>query len=121
MGKNWWARKGLILLILCSVLCAGSAMATTLHGTIYDLDLQEVVDCVVEIDTDPAQRYVSKDGSYAFEVPPGDYTIKVTYPGTLENQSYEEPVSITEEGSYVFDIIIFPDIDDRLYIHDLMI
>jgi len=84
--------------------------ATTLHGTVYDLELNKVENALVEIDTEPAQRYLAKDGSYSFEVPKGDYTIRVTYSIDDLNDTYREDLAVSQEGNYVFDIFLFPEI-----------
>ena len=54
----------LILLVLLSVF----SQAVTLEGQIYDYQLNELDNVLVEIDTVPSQQFLSKDGSYSFEL-----------------------------------------------------
>ena len=58
-------RLNVFLAVLLIIVHAGSAAAATLHGKIYDIELNELNDVIVEVDSEPAQRYVSKDGSYS--------------------------------------------------------
>ncbi|MBU0461293.1 MAG: hypothetical protein KJ574_01770, partial [Nanoarchaeota archaeon] len=101
------------LLILALVLLVPFTYATTLHGTIYDLELTPVENALVEIDTQPPQRYLAKDGSYSFEVPKGTFTIKVTYSTQDLNDTYHEDVVVKEEGRYIFDIFLFPETSEE--------
>lgn len=88
--------------------------AATIRGTVYDLDLLPVENVIIEIDTTPHQRMVAQDGSYTFSVPDGDYHIKAmvdqgdsTFVMTVEN------ISIQDEGSYVLDLFLFPDLEEE--------
>ena len=89
--------------------------AATIYGTIYDLGLEKVNNVKVEINTEPNQLYISKNGSYAFNVPNGNYTIEASYfqDGILESYA-EEGVSVKDDGTYVFDLILFPSVEEDL-------
>jgi len=52
--------------------------SAAIYGTIYDFSLDKAKDVRVEIDTEPRQFYISKDGSYAFNVPNVDYKVAAT-------------------------------------------
>ncbi|MFH1054152.1 MAG: hypothetical protein V1740_07070 [Candidatus Woesearchaeota archaeon] len=89
--------------------------AATLHGDVYDLELNKVDNAIVEVDSEPRQRVVSKEGEYSFELSPGEYNL-IAYlnDGNYTISSTAEPVSIKEEGDFVLDLILFPGIDDDL-------
>src|SRR3989344_7431003 len=64
-------------LILCIFFILGTSLvsATILKGTIYTAELEPALNVLVEITTIPEQRFLSRDGAYSFEVPPGNYTL----------------------------------------------
>lgn len=100
--------------IILFVLLAMSVHAATLTGTVYDLDLEEVKTAVIEIDTKPAQRMVARDGTYSFEVPPGDYilTASVREDGIIVLGSREE-LTVDVSGEYVYDLFLFEDFTEE--------
>ncbi|MFH1315909.1 MAG: hypothetical protein ABII01_00130 [Candidatus Woesearchaeota archaeon] len=91
------------------------ASAANLHGDVYDLELNKVDNAIVEVDSEPRQRVVSKEGEYSFELSPGEYNL-IAYlnDGNYTISSTSETVSIKEEGDFVLDLILFPGIDDDL-------
>ncbi len=101
------------LLIALFILPAVSA--ATLHGTIYNDDLTIASNVLVEINTQPAQRYLSFDGSYEFDVPVGQYTLEVTFAENGNNQTLEENITVMQEGSFRYDLFLFPAIDVEEY------
>ncbi len=101
-------------LLVILVFMAASVHAATVHGTIYDLDLNPVKNTIVEINTMPNQRMVARDGSYSFSVPKGDYRIKATHDqpdGTLLLAT--ETITVKNEGDYVLDLFLFPDLEEE--------
>jgi uncharacterized membrane protein len=92
------------IMIVCTllILCVSMANAAVISGTIYDLALQKESDIVVEIDTMPQQLIVSKDGYYAFNVKPGNYTLHA-YTALSESM---ESITVTDDGEYVLDIVL---------------
>lgn len=101
-------------LILMLILLSSLASAATLHGTVYDFSLDVIEDAMVEIDTMPKQTMVAKDGTYSFEVLPGEYTIRAE---TKKNgeifSNVEERVSIVKEGSFVLDLILIESLEEE--------
>ncbi len=93
-----------ILLILLSNL----AFAANIQGTIYDIELNEVTDAIVEINTIPQQSFVAKDGTYSFEVASGEYTIFAKSGQDIA----EENITIADDGTYKIDLILFPDFEE---------
>jgi len=98
-------KKGLILLIL--VLALPLVSAATLHGTIYDFELNQLEKVVLEINTKPAQKYLSTDGTYSLQVPIGNY--KLTAKQVNSDLYTEENLTVAEEGDYSYDLFLIPD------------
>ena len=100
-------------LVLLSII--GYVSAATIQGVIYDISLDKASNVVVEINTEPKQQYISKEGGYVFNVPTGNYAIRAErYSfGVLESSAIEK-VSIKSEGEFVLDLILLPTIDSEL-------
>jgi uncharacterized membrane protein len=91
--------------------------AALLHGTVYDADLNKVDDAIVEINSVPSQRIVSQNGTYSFQLNPGDYVLNAyEKQGNYTISSALENISIKQEGSYVFDLFLFPSLDEDVLI-----
>lgn len=103
-----------LFLMLFLLILAESAFGAIIHGSIYDLSLDKVVDVKIEVDTTPNQFYVSKDGNYEFNVPVGTYTIKAS---TLEASASEE-ISVQDDGMFVLDLVLFPSLDEEAALID---
>jgi uncharacterized membrane protein len=105
--------RWIILFVL--LLCITFTSAATLHGTIYNLDFEVIEDVIVEIDSQPKQNMVASDGTYSFDLNPGDYNLIANYYiGSELIASTIEEVSIIEEGDYVLDLILFPNFEEEL-------
>jgi len=98
-----------------SLVLVSSVNAVTIQGTIYDNTLNKLENVMLEIDSQPKQTLVSKDGSYSFEVSEGDYLLTAKY---YENNflklEVEEEISVLDEGSFIVDLILFETLDDEL-------
>jgi uncharacterized membrane protein len=112
-------QAGALLLFLLSVslLIAVAPMqvsAAKIHGDVYDLSLDRISNVVVEVNTTPNQRVISKDGSYSFSLPIGSYRISaVQY---LNNKSFakaEENVTAVDDGDYVIDLFLYPNLEEE--------
>lgn len=98
---------------IVGLLLLDQAIAATVHGTIYDLSLKKINNARVEINTAPKQFLIAQNGSYLFIVPNGAYTIKAQLMQKSTVISYvEENITIRQDGSYVLDLILFPDIEE---------
>ena len=102
MNQYW-----VVFLLFLTVL-ASPASGALIHGSVYDLELNILRQAVVEIDTTPQQLMVSQNGSYAFSVPPGSYVI--TARQTKLDLVAAENITVSQEGEYVLDLILFPDL-----------
>lgn len=98
---------------LMIMLAADLANAATIHGTVYDLSLKKLNNVRVEVNTSPKQFMIAQNGSYSFNVPYGAYTLKAQL--MQRNNliaSSEENITIRQDGNYVLDIILFPNIEE---------
>ncbi len=108
--------KGIILTLLSYVLFTlliVPVSAGTLQGTIYNEKLEVEKDVLLEIDTVPMQKFLSKEGTYSFELKQGTYTLSARkgYISSAENIEIRE--ESTEEGTYTFDFFLFPGFVDE--------
>ena len=113
--------KKLIILVLFFV-CINLTSAATLYGSIYTWDLEPISNVQVSIDSTPQQSMISTDGSYSFELNPGTYNLIAAYivEGEIIANS-EDEIIIEEDGSFRYDIILFPTIDYDENIGDIPI
>jgi len=99
--------KDVAIMVVMLLSLAATVSAATIYGTIYDYSLEKAKNAMVEINTVPKQVYVSKNGSYAFDIPPGLYIIEAKqYSGSLLKASAIENITIKYNGSYVLDLIL---------------
>lgn len=92
--KPWW-----LFIVL---------LGATVHGTIYDLSLDEQPNAIVSINTSPLQRIVAKNASYAFTVQTGAYKLIADF----EDYVAVENIIIDTNGTYILDLILSPDLDE---------
>ncbi len=104
--------KALIYLFTAIILMS-FANAATIYGIVYDLSLQKVNNARVEINTAPKQFMIGQNGSYSFEVPNGAFKIKsqLIQKGSII-ASAEENITVNQDGDYVLDLILLPDIEE---------
>ncbi len=96
MNQNKWILMGIFLIFVPII------QAATIHGTLYDLNLDPVKDALVIINTVPQQQYLSKDGTYSFEVSKGTYTLVAKNQNLLS----KDQVKIDKEGKFVYDVFM---------------
>ena len=99
----------LSLFIIMFILFSTLASAATIHGSVYDFSLDRAQNVKLTISTEPEQQLIAPNGSYSFNVSPGSYIIVAEQ---LERgqvvATAEENITISTEGSYIRDIILFP-------------
>lgn len=100
------------------LLALPSVFGVTIHGTVYDFELNRLSDSVVEINTSPNQQMVAKNGTYSFTVPPGTYALSARH--EKSDSDIEENISAAVEGDYVFDLILLPSFegDEELFLEE---
>ncbi len=91
-----------MIIILIVILLSPLAISATLKGSIYNTKLELETDTLVTINTQPEQKYLSKDGNYQFDVSPGKYTLTAQ---KIDEETSEE-VEIVKEGEYVLDLFL---------------
>lgn len=107
-------KKCLIYLIL-TVLLAQVSYSASIHGVIYDSQLNPLDNVILEVNSTPKQTFVSKDNSYSFTLPKGNYLITAKSTEDYQKIGTEELVTIlTTEGGYTLDLILFPDLSEEL-------
>jgi len=99
-----------MLLLIFSI---PNAYAATVQGNIYDMDLNLAKDAIVKVNSIPEQTYVAKDGSFSFTLPIGNYVIKASYQSDYRKYISQQNITIKEDGDYISDMILFPDINEE--------
>ena len=108
MGNYKILIYSLIALVMIQI-----ASAATIYGNVYDFSLNKVNNARVEIDTSPKQFLIARNGSYSFNVPNGAYAIKAQLmQKNTAVASVQENITIKQDGSYVLDLILFPDVEE---------
>lgn len=105
--------RKICLLIFVILLSISSVKAATLHGMIYDFNLNPVENAIVIVDSEPKQTFVAKDGEYMFSLERGEYKL---FAVLAEDQEIvakaEEKIVINSDGDFVVDLILFPSFGD---------
>jgi len=96
------------LYLIMILLTVAFARAATLQGTIYDYELNELDNVLIEIDTVPIQQFLVQDGTYEVELPAGEYTLRASHEDLLA----EETIVIDDDGTYIFDLFLFTSTED---------
>jgi uncharacterized membrane protein len=98
-----------LMLLLCSMI----SLAATLSGTVYDYSLTPVDGCIVTVNSTPHQQVVTRNSSYEFELVRGEYLLTAKqYEDNRLVASSEETFNLSDSGTYVLDLILFPNLDD---------
>ncbi len=105
--------KGIYIALIILLSC-NSVYGAVLHGTIYGPDLEIMRNVVVTVNSTPKQVYISKDGDYLFNLPPGSYRIEAKH--VYLDYYASENVTIKEDGIYTLDLILMPKIDEIIEI-----
>jgi len=99
--------------LLIGLFFISTVSAATIYGTVYDLSLKKLNNARVEINTVPKQFTIAQNSSYSFNVPNGYYTIKAQLvQKNVVLESVEENITINQEGNYVLDLILFPNVEE---------
>jgi uncharacterized membrane protein len=107
-------RTMIILVLMAFIAPAELCSAAIVHGTIYDLSLEKAKDVVVTVNTSTTQRMISKDGTYSFQLPIGNYRIIADhFENNLTRSSAEENISIVGDGDYNLDLFLYPNFQDE--------
>ncbi len=100
--------KGYIIILLVMLLSINIVYGAAISGTVYDFSLNKISNIIIEINTEPTQRTISKTGFYSFNVPEGNYKITAK---TINNEIITtENITVNQEGIYTLDLISSIDI-----------
>ena len=105
------AYAAVVLLLISTVQAAGTA---TIHGAVYEwYTFQPMENAVIEVNSTPPQSIVARYGLYSFNLAPGSYLITAKYYQNNTLTSFaEETITITDDGDYVLDLLLFPSYDE---------
>ena len=99
-----------LIIVLMLLISIENCYAATIHGNIYDPDLNKMEGRTeIEVDSSPRQYQVSTDGTYSFFLLVGKYTIKAKYEehGRLKYIA-EERIVVRDEGRFIHDVVMYP-------------
>lgn len=113
--------KGIFIFAVLVLISLLKVNATTISGTIYSPDFEELSDAILKINTTPMQQYIAKNSTYSFDVLPGEYELEAKYyEKNFLRYETVETIQIKETGSYVLDLLLFPPLkEESLYEADL--
>ncbi len=100
--------KKILIIYLILLLSLPLVQAATIQGTIYDIDLHKVQNVLVEVNSQPLQKTLAKDGTYHFDVPIGTYEITVKSGKNFNETVTTEQAEVKQEGIFTVDLFIFP-------------
>jgi uncharacterized membrane protein len=105
--------KQILIFTILFILISTLVSAALIGGRIYDYSLNTASDATIEINTQPKQREIAKQGVYAFNVPAGQYTISATQheDGTVTASTHEK-ITVKQDGEYKLDLILFPNLEE---------
>jgi len=110
-------KRGIIFLL--TVICLSNlASAATIRGTVYDLELEQVQNAIIEISSVPKQTFVAKSGTFLFNLPPGNYTVTAYIVQDGIRYSAINNLVIIKEGEYFSDMILIPEITEEQQLFD---
>lgn len=95
------------------VLLMPFVLGATIHGKVFDYNFAVAKNSVVRINTIPEQVVVAVDGTYSFSVQPGEYVLSAQLKDEFDRIifSVDDNMSVVGEGTYVHDLIMFPNED----------
>ncbi len=118
-------QKRIVLLAIIIFLLPSLSLAATISGKVYDDSLNLLNDVIITVNnpiitgnatlnTNPLQQYISKDGTYQFELQKGSYTLEAKYyENKIAKLVTKENITITDnDGNYKEDLIVFPTFEE---------
>lgn len=108
------------LVFLLIIVFQGNAIASTIHGTAYEWHtFKPLNNTIIEVNSTPKQYFIATDSEYSFNLTPGTYTINASFfEGDRLIYKAQEVVVISDEGEYIYDLLLFPPYDDELLNQD---
>jgi uncharacterized membrane protein len=94
-----------ILWFILVILCLSLVSAATLEGSVYGTSLDLEQDVLLEVG---GQKFLSKDGSFSFELDPSSYTLTARKGFDEVSESI-----VVKEGSQVYDVFLLNGLTDE--------
>lgn len=107
-----------LFIVFTLLFIAPSVFGVELKGSIYDENLDVTKNVLVTINTTPEQRILATQGSYSFNLQEGTYSLNAEYASQGRNYSIEEIITITQEGTFVYDLFLIPGLDEDLFYNE---
>lgn len=112
MGRLSVVPAWMVFLFIIIIL-SGVAKGARISGTVFDYTLSPVSNAVVSINTSPRQQMIAQNATFLFELSPGAYMLSAkSFSGNRLIASYEEELTVRDNGIYVMDLILFPNLED---------
>ncbi|MFH0970932.1 MAG: hypothetical protein V1835_00030 [Candidatus Micrarchaeota archaeon] len=101
-------RRNLVAIALLQIVLFSSA--AQIQGYTYDFYTLELLNnTIVQINTQPMQQIVAKNGIYSFTISPGTYELEAGFYRNTEIILYTiENVSIADDGIFELDLLLEP-------------
>ncbi len=109
----------MLIYIVALLLLTSTAQAVntaTIHGAVYEwYTFEPIENAIIEVNSTPPQSIVARYGLYSFNLVSGNYLITAKYyKNNTLTCSAEETITITDDGDYVLDLLLFPAYSDEL-------
>lgn len=102
-----------IIISTIILILSQSVNSTTIHGNVYDYSLELSLNAIIKVNTTPEQTFITKEGTYSFDLPLGTYLITASMDSIIGKYYVEQIVNVIGEGDFIIDLIMFPDISDQ--------
>ncbi len=99
----------LAVCILLLVLLSTTGLSATIRGTVYNDNLDPESDVLINVNSTPLQKYLSKDGRYQFDLAPGSYVLQATKGGF----TIAETIEIHQDEEFIIDLFLLPSLAEE--------
>jgi len=101
------AGKAILMVIFFAFMLAPYCEAVKVEGKLYNKNFELLKNVVVEINTNPKQTFISKDGYYSFTMTSGRYSLIAYYKDKNNSVLYNMvEVMLPSAGTYNVDIFV---------------
>ncbi len=94
-----------------------TSFAASIHGSVYDVSLNKINNLIIEINSEPMQRFISNDGNYKFNINSGNYIIQAKL--SPNNTIAEESIVIKTDGDFNLDLFANLEIPEEELLKDI--
>lgn len=100
-----------ILILLIVLFLSANSFGVTISGVVYDNSLNKVDKAIVEV-FPQNQRDITENGTYSFDVKPGNITIVAKFVVGTNTYIATEKLIVGEVDTVVFDLFLFDEVDE---------